>query len=609
MYQLKTRIKAFVAASTWLLGSAHFALTPIPAVAATSGWLDRLNAWRAGSSVSALVENTTWSQGDYNHALYMVKNDQVTHYEVSTLPYYTPEGDTAARNGNIEVNSSTSFTDEQSIDWWMAAPFHALGMMDPRLTSTGFGAYREVKSGWQAGFTLDTLRGNSFSGGSYPVFFPGNGSNVPLTTYRGGEFPDPLQACSGYAAPTGLPIFIQVGGNVATTAGAHALTGNGVPLEHCVIDSNSPTVGSNLTYRGGVIIVPRQPLQAGVAYVANLTVNGVPYTWSFGVNLTNTIGPAGEPTGWTNLGGIAASDPVVVSRSAGTLDVFIRGTDNALWHQAWSGTSWSGWESLGGVLGSSPAAVATGAGRLDVFIRGQEGALWTRSWTGSWNGWQGLGGVIVGPPSAVSLNGSRLDVFIRGQEGGLWQRTWNGASWANWQGLSGILSAGPTATTAGGTRIDVFLRGSDYALWERTWSSTGGWGNFKSLGGYLPADQPGIADTPGRIELLARGTDNALWEIAWNGATWSGWTSHGGVMMSAPLVTSCTAGHLDVFHIGTDSAIWQLGFNGTSWLPFQRLGGTWTGNLGGSCMPAATVADVFGLDYAMVVWQGALAAS
>src|SRR3981189_2021361 len=48
--------------------------------AASSGWLDRLNTWRSSTGVSGLTENTSWSQGDYNHALYMVKNDLVTHY-------------------------------------------------------------------------------------------------------------------------------------------------------------------------------------------------------------------------------------------------------------------------------------------------------------------------------------------------------------------------------------------------------------------------------------------------------------------------------------------------------------------------------------------------
>ncbi len=266
----------------------HLDATP----ATTAPWLARLNAWRLTTGLSSLTENATWSQGDYAHAVYMVKNDLVTHYETVGVPYYSLAGDTAARNSNLNVSSTTSETDSQAIDWWMKAPFHAMGMMDPRLTSTGFGSYRQVKSGWQMGAAVDTLRGNSWTGGAYPVYFPGNGSIEPLTSYGGGEFPDPLAGCSGYAAPTGLPVFVQVGGNVATKASTvHSFTGNGVALAHCVIDSSNPAVGSNLTGRGGVIVIPRAPLLTGVKYVVSLNVNGKPYTWSFSVGAMNAFNP------------------------------------------------------------------------------------------------------------------------------------------------------------------------------------------------------------------------------------------------------------------------------------------------------------------------------
>jgi len=98
------------------------------ATAATATWLTRLNAWRATAGVSSLTENATWSAGDYAHAVYMVKNDLVTHYETPGVPYYSVAGDTAARDGNLNVNSTTSETDSQAIDWWMQAPFHAMGL-------------------------------------------------------------------------------------------------------------------------------------------------------------------------------------------------------------------------------------------------------------------------------------------------------------------------------------------------------------------------------------------------------------------------------------------------------------------------------------------------
>lgn len=348
-------MKRAVALGSLLGALALLTVPPAPASAAGT-WLDRLNAWRASVNLPALTENTTWDQGDYDHSLYMVKNDLVTHYETPGTPYYTVAGDTAARNGNIEVNSSTAFSDAQAIDWWMGAPFHALGMMDPRLTSTGFGAYREVKSGWQAGFSLDVLRGNSFSGGTYPVFFPGDGSVVPLTSYSGYEFPDPLQACPGYSMPVGLPVFVQVGGNVSTTVGAHTFTGGGTPLENCVIDSNNPSVGSGLKYRGAVILIPRQRLQPGVLYSVSMTVNGVPYAWSFSVSSDGSI------TGF-KCTTLSVSVPATEPTTEFTLSLAASGcTFSQFDVQVYDTTLNQGWFDLASVAASGGAASATADG-------------------------------------------------------------------------------------------------------------------------------------------------------------------------------------------------------------------------------------------------------
>jgi hypothetical protein len=43
-------------------------------------------------------------------------------------------------------------------------------------------------------------------------------------------------------------------------------------------------VGSFLTFRGGVIVIPQRPLQPGILYTVTLTVNAIPYTWSFRVS-------------------------------------------------------------------------------------------------------------------------------------------------------------------------------------------------------------------------------------------------------------------------------------------------------------------------------------
>ena len=270
-----------------------------PKLVASGPWLDRFNAWRASTGTSALTENATWSAGDYNHALYMVQTGQVTHSESTAYPQYTASGATESGYSNIFVSSSTSTTDAQSIDWWMGAPFHAMGMMDPRLTTTGFGSYRSTAySPWQMGAAVDVGQGMT-AAGQYPVYFPGNGSTEPLTAYSGNEFPDPTgpSGCPGYS---GLPLFIEVGANVNTQAGpVHTLLGNGSPLTNCVIDSTNATFAGNLKWHGGVIVFPQQPLQSGVTYTVSLTVNSVPYAWSF------TVGSGPTPASLQSVIGVS----------------------------------------------------------------------------------------------------------------------------------------------------------------------------------------------------------------------------------------------------------------------------------------------------------------
>jgi uncharacterized protein YkwD len=559
---VSTRIACVVACLALLVGlravpdltpRVHLATVP----AAGSTWFDRFNLWRYTAGLPPVVENSTFSSGDAAHSLYMVKNDLVTHYETPGVPYYTTAGDTAARNSNIEVNSSTSFTDEQAIDWWMGAPFHAMGMMDPRLQQTGFGAYREVKSGWDAGFSLDVVRGNTFTGGNFPVYWPGNNVTEPLTTYSGNEFPDPLQACPGYSSPTGLPVFIELGGNVSTTAGpVHSFTGNGTALAHCVIDSSNAAVGSYLKERGGVIVIPQQPLQNGVKYVVAVTVNNVPYTWSF------TVGPlVAAPAGWESLGGMVQSTPGVSSWGATRADVFARGSDNGLYQKTWNGAAWSNWTALGGILTTGPGAVDWGTNRIDVFVRGSDNQLYHKASDGTaWSVWQALGGILTSSPTVASWSSNRLDVFVRGTDNALWHKWWDGVRWSVWENLGGTLTSDPAAVSWGPNRIDVF----------------------------------------------ARGTDNGLWQKSWDGTRWSTWQAHGGTLVSAPAAASCTSGHLDVFAVGSDYALYQMSSAGT-WGPWVRLGGLWASGPGAACRRGTTTLDLVEHGNDEALWHATIA--
>jgi hypothetical protein len=93
--------------------------------------------------------------------------------------------------------------------------------------------------------------------------------------------------------------------------------------------------------------------------------------------------------GWSSLGGVITSDITTARNADGRLELFVRGTDNALWHkwQTAPSNGWSGWSSLGGVLTSEPVLNQNADGRLEVFVRGTDGAVWHIWQTAPSNGW------------------------------------------------------------------------------------------------------------------------------------------------------------------------------------------------------------------------------
>ena len=248
---------------------------------------------------------------------------------------------------------------------------------------------------------------------------------------------------------------------------------------------------------------------------------------------------------WSRIGGVAASGPAAASWGSNRLDVFIRGTDDALWHRWWDGALWSAWESLGGILTADPAAASQGVNSLDVFVRGTDNAIWHRAWNGStWSWWDSLGGIATSRPAAASSAPGRLDLVVEGTDDGLWHRGWNGSTWSWWDSAGGIATSEPALTASG----------------------------------------------PERVDVVVRGTDNGLWRRSWNGSTWSAWDSAGGIATSNPAVSSCSAGHLDVFVIGTDGSLWQRGFIGTAWTAWSSVGGVFPNGAGAVCPPgSATV--------------------
>lgn len=276
--------------------SATPSASPSPSPSPTAGWLSYLNNIRAVGGLPAVTENSSWTDGIYKHAIYMVKNDVIGHSEDPANPYYTPEGDTAAANCNLYASSSTSGNYENSIDSWLVGPFHGVGMLDPRLLQSAFADYSEADGGLQYGSGLDVLRGTGSlpSGVTFPIMWPGNGSTMPVDSYDGNESPDPLTSSPGYSAPTGPPIYLMLGtGGVTPNVTASSFKQGSTDLDHFTFDetnytnpdgSAQSTGRAVLNSRDCIVLMPKDPLQAGQTYTVSITNDGSQYTWSFTVS-------------------------------------------------------------------------------------------------------------------------------------------------------------------------------------------------------------------------------------------------------------------------------------------------------------------------------------
>jgi hypothetical protein len=277
--------------------------------------------------------------------------------------------------------------------------------------------------------------------------------------------------------------------------------------------------------------------------------------------------------GYESLGGILSSQPRVVAWAPNRLDVFALGTDSALYHRWWNGSTWGGWESLGGTLASPPEVVSWGTNRLDVFALGTDHALWHRWWNGSaWGGWESLGGTLSSPVSAVSWAPNRLDVFALGTDSALWHRWWNGSAWGGWESLGGILTSPPKAVAWGPNRLDVFSVGADSSLVHRWWDGSV-WGGWESLGGIISSPPEVVSWDENRLDVFAVGTDSAMYHRWWDGSSWHGWEDLGGILQSTPKAVAWAPNRLDIFAVGADFAMYHRWWNGTAWGGWESLGG------------------------------------
>jgi hypothetical protein len=276
-------------------------------------WLALLNWYRRLSGLEPVSEDSKLSSGDQAHVRYLLANYSEAlrngampggemHEERDGSPGYTPDGAKAGKQSDVDFvywhgHQPAGLVNFAILDW-ISGAFHRLPLLNPNLRRVG---YYDFCGGGICVAAMNAMGGVDGAGlpRSFPrpLQFPPADAAIDLRTFEN-EWPDPLTACPGYAAPTGLPITLTLGSFVPAKLGrfsVESVSSDGATskVEACGFDAltyvNPESYGQSagrgvLAANGSVVVLPRRPLTRGATYSVRMTVNGHEYDWTFSVN-------------------------------------------------------------------------------------------------------------------------------------------------------------------------------------------------------------------------------------------------------------------------------------------------------------------------------------
>ena len=270
----------------------------------------------------------------------------------------------------------------------------------------------------------------------------------------------------------------------------------------------------------------------------------------------------GEITGWSGWapppGGGATIDTPACASTSGNLLVVVRGAGNELYWNKFTPciipcNGWSGWQDLHGASASAPVLVSTPSlSRVDLFVQGTDNGIYHKAFTGfpgAWSSWDSPGGATLSKPAAAfftqilgcpssCFESDALIVVVRGTDDNVY---WNvyliGTGWESpvWGSLKGATLSAPTLAydangCTPGTKSDcnsidaLVVRGTDNAVYHKTitaavsasWDSPGGAIYGIPALAYVPG-------TSGQFSLLVEGGGHNLYRNYVTDSTWYGY--------------------------------------------------------------------------------------
>lgn len=238
-------------------------------------------------------------------------------------------------------------------------------------------------------------------------------------------------------------------------------------------------------------------------------------------------------TSWNHgnalTGSIVASNPSAVSRDPMKMEVFFRDVNNNLDNVGWSADK--GWYPFvtrvaDGSVAGDPEVISRTPDSMEVFYRNKQGNLMAIGWT-ALRGWSAPAtivgdGRVAGNPVAVARSEAAMEVLFRDRFGNLEDVGWDASiGWMSPQVRAYGMAGDPAAISRTPTSLDVFYRTSSNGVGEAYWDARFGWqGQF--LGDNIVSDPAVVARSEGEIELLYRSVNSQLMSRGWNAVT--GWS-------------------------------------------------------------------------------------
>lgn len=266
----------------------------------------RLNEVRAQAALPPVTFDEERSLNCWLHGRYGFINNRLEHTEDLTLPFATPEGKSCGERSNLSFWAGPVAglgTATPVVDTLVTIPFHAFGMLDRNLRTSAVAQYT-ANTPNHPGFSLSYGAadvGDRAGTNSTRMTFPAAGATTDFSRYSGAEWPNPLTSCPGFlSTEAGLPLLVATTPGADTAASGATLSVDGRALEVCAYGStqyvNTTDAPGNYTGgprsaqdiarsilkgQGGVVLIPRQRLQAGKTYQVSVDVNGQRVAWSF----------------------------------------------------------------------------------------------------------------------------------------------------------------------------------------------------------------------------------------------------------------------------------------------------------------------------------------